>query len=75
MPAFYQPRRGGVIEVVSETTASEILADSEENPDSTEHVGPEDKFIDEYIQQNSKRIQVEPLFWEHSFFSKNTEII
>jgi hypothetical protein len=67
MPSVYQPRRGGLIEVVSEKAASEVVADPAKRPDSTEYVGPEDKFINDYIQQNSKRIQVE-LFSRSIFF-------
>jgi hypothetical protein len=59
MPSCYQPRRGGTIEVVSEKAASEVVADVTGRSDSTEFVDPEDKFINEYIQQNAKRIQVE----------------
>jgi hypothetical protein len=58
MPAFYQPRRGGLIEVVSEKTAAEVLVDLNKRPDSTEFIDREEEFINEYIQQNSKRIQV-----------------
>ncbi len=65
MPASYQPRRGGLIEVVSEKAASEIVVDLNKRPDSTEFVDREEEFINEYIQQNSKRIQVEPFL---SFF-------
>ncbi|CAF3849009.1 unnamed protein product [Rotaria magnacalcarata] len=57
MPSLYRPRRGGSIEVVSEKAASDILVDLNKRPDSTEFVEPADKFINEYIQQNSKRIQ------------------
>ncbi|CAF0771391.1 unnamed protein product [Rotaria sp. Silwood1] len=57
MPSLYQPRRGGSIEVVSEKAASEIVTDLEKRPDSTEYIEPEEKFINDYIQQNSKRIQ------------------
>ena len=60
MPTFYQPQRGGLIEVVSEKVASEIAVDLSKRPDSTEYVNPEEKFINDYIQQNSKRTQVEP---------------
>ena len=58
MPSSYQPRQGGVIEVVSEKAAADIVSDLNKRPVSTEYIEPEDKFIDEYIQQNSKRIQV-----------------
>lgn len=58
MPSSYQPRQGGVIEVVSEKAMAEIVSDLNKRPASTEYVEPEDKFINEYIQQNSKRIQV-----------------
>lgn len=59
MPAFYQPRRGGLIEVVSEQGASEVVADLTKRPDSSDFVDREEEFINEYIQQNAKRIQVE----------------
>ena len=58
MPSSYQPRQGGVIEVVSEKAMAEIVSDLNKRPASTEYIEPEDKFINEYIQQNSKRIQV-----------------
>ncbi|CAF4199036.1 unnamed protein product [Rotaria sp. Silwood2] len=57
MPSLYQPRRGGSIEVVSEKAASEIVTDLTKRSDSTEYIEPEEKFINDYIQQNSKRIQ------------------
>jgi len=59
MPSLYQPRRGGSIKVVSEKAASEIVVDLTKRPDSSEFVDREEKFINEYIQQNTKRIQVE----------------
>jgi hypothetical protein len=69
MPSLYQPRRGGLIEVVSEKAASEIVADLTKRPDSTEYVDREEEFINEYIQQNAKRIQVErPFFLVNYFF-------
>jgi hypothetical protein len=60
MPSLYQPRRGGSIKVLSEKAASEILVDLTKRPDSSEFVDREEEFINEYIQQNTKRIQVEP---------------
>ncbi|CAM2708142.1 unnamed protein product [Rotaria socialis] len=57
MPSLYRPRRGGSIEIVSEKAASDILVDLNKRPGSAEFVEPADKFINEYIQQNSKRIQ------------------
>jgi hypothetical protein len=62
MPSLYQPRRGGLIEVVAEQAASDIAVDVAKRPDSTEGVHHNEKFINDYIQQNSKRIQVEPCF-------------
>ncbi len=62
MPSFYQPRRGGLIEVVSEKAASDIVVDLNKKSDSsTEFVDREQEFIDDYIQQNAKRIQVESM--------------
>jgi hypothetical protein len=68
MPSFYQPRRGGLIEVVSEKAASEIVVDLTKKSDSTEFLDREEEFINEYIQQNSKRIQVELPFFLVQFF-------
>lgn len=64
MPSSYQPRRGGLIEVVSEKAASEIVTDLTKRPDTatSELVDNEEEFINEYIQQNSKRIQVKHFF-------------
>ena len=62
MRSFYQPKRGGSIEVVSEKAASEIVVDLNQRADSSESVDREEEFINEYIQQNAKRIQVEVLF-------------
>jgi hypothetical protein len=58
MPSFYQPQQGGLIEVVSDKAASEIVADLTKRPDSHEFVDREEEFINEYIQQNTKRTQV-----------------
>jgi len=68
MPSFYQPRQGGLIEVVSEKAASEIVVDLTKKSDSTEFLDREEEFINEYIQQNSKRIQVELPFFLVQFF-------
>lgn len=70
MPSFYQARPGGVIQVIEEKTASEIVTDLNKRAESGEYVEPEEKFINDYIQQNSKRIQVRDFF-----FSKNIEKI
>ena len=59
MPSFYQARRGGSIQVVEEKAAAEVLTDLNQRPDSSAYVEPEEKFINDYIQQNSKRIQVD----------------
>lgn len=59
MPSLYQPRRGGVIEVVSEQAASDIAVDFDKSDDATEDEKLEEKFLNNYIQHNSKRIQVE----------------
>jgi hypothetical protein len=76
MPSFYQPRQGGFIEVVSEKAASEILVDLTKRPaDSTELVDREEEFINEYIQQNAKRIQVECSFCFRSIQRKYLECI
>ncbi len=66
MPSFYQPRQGGLIEVVSEKAASEIVLDLTKKSDSTEFLDRAEEFINEYIQQNSKRIQVELPFFTGS---------
>ena len=58
MPSFYQARPGGVIQIVEEKAASDVLTDLNRRPDSSEYIEPEEKFINDYIQQNSKRIQV-----------------
>jgi len=63
MPSLYQPQRGGSIKVVSEKAASEIVVDLTKRPDSSEFVDREEEFINEYIQQNTKRIQVETFFF------------
>ncbi|UJR37085.1 hypothetical protein I4U23_029789 [Adineta vaga] len=57
MPSLYQPRRGGLIEIVAEQAASDIAVDLDKKDDSNEDEQPEEKFITNYIQQNSKRIQ------------------
>jgi hypothetical protein len=62
MPSLYQPQRGGSIKVVAEKAASELVVDLTKRPDSSEFVDREEEFINEYIQQNTKRIQVEPFF-------------
>jgi hypothetical protein len=62
MPSLYQPQRGGSIKVVSEKAASELVVDLTKRPDSSEFVDREEEFINEYIQQNTKRIQVQPFF-------------
>lgn len=58
MPSLYRPRPGGSIEIVEEKAAANVLTDLNKRPESNEYVEPEDKFINDYIQQNSKRIQV-----------------
>jgi hypothetical protein len=63
MPSLYQPQRGGSIKVVSEKAASELVVDLTKRPDSSEFVDREEEFINEYIQQNTKRIQVETFFF------------
>lgn len=68
MPPFYQPRRGGVIEVVCDKGAEEVLVDLTKEDDSTECGKREEEYINEYIQYNSKRIQVERFFDRHFFF-------
>lgn len=71
MPSLYRPRKGGSIEVVSEKAAAELVSDLTIRPDSTEYVEPEEKFINDYIQQNAKRIQVKVLCLVQGFFSCN----
>ncbi|CAF0881626.1 unnamed protein product [Rotaria sordida] len=77
MPSLCQPRRGGSIEVVSEKAVSEILTDLTQRPDSTVYVEPEEKFINDYIQQNSKRIQSasSSVRTDSSSFSNDGDII
>lgn len=58
MPSLHQPRRGGQIEVVDKRAATDVAA--AEDDDGGE-APPEEKFINEYLQRNTKRIQVEPL--------------
>lgn len=58
MPSLYQPRPGGSIQIVEEKAAADVVTDLNKRPESNEYVDPEDKFINDYIQQNSKRIQV-----------------
>lgn len=59
MPPFYQPRRGGIIEVASEQAVQNILDESTKESDTNDECfNREEEFINEYIQQNSKRIQV-----------------
>lgn len=58
MPPFYQPRRGGIIEVASEQAVQNILDESTKESDTNDECfNREEEFINEYIQQNSKRIQ------------------
>ncbi|CAF0772862.1 unnamed protein product [Adineta steineri] len=57
MSTLYQPKRGGVIEVVSEEAASDLVVDVAKKSDSLEDTHPEEKFINDYIKQNSKRVQ------------------
>ena len=59
MPSLYQPRRGGLIEIVSEQAASDVAVDLDKGDDATEEEQLEEKFINNYIQHNVKRIQVE----------------
>jgi hypothetical protein len=63
MPAFYQPRRGGSIEVASEKAAEEVLVDLNKRTDSTDFIDREEEFINQYIQQNVKRVQVTRWFF------------
>lgn len=58
MPSLYHPRKGGSIEVISEKAANDVVIDLNQRPDSTEFIEPEDKYINEYIQQNARRIEV-----------------
>lgn len=62
MPASYQPKRGGSIEIASEKAVSDILLDLNQRPDSSEIIDREEEFINAYIQQNNKRVQVLSLF-------------
>ena len=59
MPTSYQPKRGGSIEIVSEKVVSDILLDLHKRPESSETIDREEEFINAYIQQNNKRIQVQ----------------
>lgn len=58
MPTSYQPKQGGSIEIVSEKAVSDILLDLNKRPDSSDTIDREEDFINAYIQQNNKRIQV-----------------
>ncbi|CAF0950872.1 unnamed protein product [Adineta ricciae] len=57
MPSLYQPRRGGLIEIVSEQAASDVAVDLDKGDGATEDKQLEEKFINNYIQHNVKRIQ------------------
>lgn len=72
MPTSYQPKRGGSIEIVSEKAVSDILLDLHKRPESSETIDREEEFINAYVQQNNKRIQVQLsrlLFEDFSSFS------
>jgi hypothetical protein len=58
MPSSYQARQGGVIEIVDEQAAAEIVTDLTQQSTSTENVEAEAKFINEYMRVNANRIQV-----------------
>lgn len=58
MSGARRTRGNDSIEIVSEQAAAEMIVDLNKRPDSTIYVEPEEKFINNYIQQNCKRIEV-----------------